>query len=93
MNDRTPVVVAARRTPIGTVGRAFAGVDVTGLVAPVIGAVVGEMAAAGGPAPDDVVVGNCTGPGGNVARVGALAAGLGHEVPGVTLDRQCGSGL
>ncbi|MGB6179801.1 MAG: thiolase family protein, partial [Rhodococcus sp. (in: high G+C Gram-positive bacteria)] len=32
-------------------------------------------------------------PGGDVARVSALQAGLGHEVPGVTVDRQCGSGL
>src|SRR5690606_42138145 len=33
------------------------------------------------------------GPGGNVARVAALRAGLGDGVPGVTVDRQCGSGL
>jgi acetyl-CoA C-acetyltransferase len=42
---------------------------------------------------DDVVLGNCCGPGGDVARVAALAAGLGADVPGVTVDRQCGSGL
>ena len=41
----------------------------------------------------DVVLGNCMGPGGDVARVAALAAGLGIEVPGLTVDRQCGSGL
>jgi acetyl-CoA C-acetyltransferase len=40
----------------------------------------------------DVVIGNCRGPGGNPARVAALAAGLGTAVPGVTVDRQCGSG-
>jgi acetyl-CoA C-acetyltransferase len=33
------------------------------------------------------------GPGGNPARLAALAAGLGVEVPGSTVDRQCGSGL
>jgi acetyl-CoA C-acetyltransferase len=44
------------------------------------------------PAVDDVVIGNCRGPGGNPARVAALAAGLGTAVPGVTVDRQCGSG-
>ena len=33
------------------------------------------------------------GPGGDVARVSALRAGLGADVPGVTVDRQCGSGL
>lgn len=34
-----------------------------------------------------------TGPGGNVARVSALEAGLPLTVPGVTLDRQCSAGL
>jgi len=89
--DRTPVVIAARRTPIGTAGRALAGVDVVGLLAPVLAALVGDLGPAA-PAVDDVVIGNCRGPGGNPARVAALAAGLGLEVPGVTVDRQCGSG-
>ena len=42
---------------------------------------------------DEVVLGNCMGPGGDPARVAALAAGLGLAVPGLTVDRQCGSGL
>ena len=33
------------------------------------------------------------GPGGDVARVAALQAGLPVGVPGLTVDRQCGSGL
>jgi acetyl-CoA C-acetyltransferase len=33
------------------------------------------------------------GPGGDVARVATLAAGLGVEIPALTIDRQCGSGL
>lgn len=41
----------------------------------------------------DVVLGNCMGPGGNPARVASLAAGLSREIPGATIDRQCGSGL
>jgi acetyl-CoA C-acetyltransferase len=41
----------------------------------------------------EVVLGNCMGPGGNVARVAALTAGLPAEVPALTVDRQCGSGL
>lgn len=93
MRDRhgnTPVIVAARRTPIGTAGHAFKEVSVDRLAAPVIAAVAADVA---GRRVDDVVLGNCMGPGGNVARVSALAAGLGHEVPGLTVDRQCGSGL
>lgn len=94
------VVVAARRTPIGTAGRGLRALLAHELAAPVLAAVhddaarAGLLGAPGGwPAPDDVVLGNCTGPGGNVARVAALAAGLGTGTPGLTVDRQCGSGL
>ncbi|HZX98836.1 MAG TPA: thiolase family protein [Dermatophilaceae bacterium] len=89
--DRTPVVIAARRTPIGTAGHALAGVDLVGLLAPVLRALVDDLGP-DAPGVDEVVIGNCRGPGGNPARVAALAAGLGIEVPGVTVDRQCGSG-
>jgi acetyl-CoA C-acetyltransferase len=89
--DRTPVVIAARRTPIGTAGHALATVDLVGLLAPVLRALVQDLGP-DAPAVDDVVIGNCRGPGGNPARVAALAAGLGLEVPGMTVDRQCGSG-
>jgi len=87
-----PVLCAGRRTAIGTSGHAFAGVDVIGLAAPVLAAVARAAAPLNRPI-DDVVIGNCMGPGGDIARVAALAAGLGDEVPGVTVDRQCGSGL
>lgn len=87
-----PVVVAARRSAIGTAGHAFRDVPVEGLAGPVVAAVAQDVADLG-LGVDDVVLGNCMGPGGNVARVAALAAGLGHRVPGITVDRQCGSGL
>lgn len=103
-----PVVIAARRTPIATAGKGLACVDAARLGAAVLSAVADDVtellpaspspgapqrAAAGRPRIDDVVLGNCCGPGGDVARVSALAAGLGVEVPAVTVDRQCGSGL
>lgn len=89
-----PIIVAARRTAIGTAGHAFAGVQVTGLAAPVLAALAEQTAALGLPGrPDEVVLGNCQGPGGNLGRVAALAAGLGTDVPGSTVDRQCASGL
>ncbi|MFI7443662.1 thiolase family protein [Nonomuraea indica] len=88
--NRQPVVVAALRTPIGTAGHAYRSLTADRLAAPVIAAVAREVPHL---AVDDVVLGNCMGPGGNLARVSALAAGLGHDVPGVTVDRQCGSGL
>ncbi|UOQ88741.1 thiolase family protein [Agromyces endophyticus] len=92
MTSTAPVIVAARRTPIGTAGRGFARHSVDALAAPVLAAVAGSVASSGLPV-DDVVLGNCMGPGGDLARVAALRAGLGTSVPGVTVDRQCGSGL
>lgn len=89
----TPVVVAARRTPIGTAGRGLAAVPVDHLAAPALAAVAADLRSSGVEHVDDVVMGNCMGPGGNIARVSALAARLGEDVPGVTVDRQCGSGL
>lgn len=41
---------------------------------------------------DEVLIGNATGRGGNLARLSALTAGLPLSVPGTTIDRQCGSG-
>jgi acetyl-CoA C-acetyltransferase len=84
------VVVAARRTPIATAGRALASCCAADLAAPVLAALAREVG--DGPV-DEVVLGNCCGPGGDVARVAALGAGLGTDVTGVTVDRQCGSGL
>lgn len=92
LDPAAPVLCAGRRTAIGTSGHAFAGVDVIGLTAPVLARVAGDAAALARPI-DDVIIGNCLGPGGDIARVAALAAGLGDGVPGVTVDRQCGSGL
>ncbi|WP_127793786.1 thiolase family protein [Agromyces sp. LHK192] len=87
-----PVLVAAGRTAIATAGRGFATHTVDALAAAVLAEVARAVAPAGLPI-DDVVLGNCMGPGGDVARVAALRAGLGADVPGVTVDRQCGSGL
>jgi acetyl-CoA C-acetyltransferase len=84
------VIVSALRTPIGTSGRSLAHVDASGLAAPVLRRLAHDLPEL---LVDDVVLGNCMGPGGDVARVAALAAGLPHEVPAMTVDRQCGSGL
>lgn len=87
-----PVIVAAKRTAIGIAGHGFADVTAPELAAPVLKAVAAEIVSLDIPI-DDVILGNCLGPGGDVARVSALLAGLGLDVPGVTVDRQCGSGL
>ncbi len=94
-SDRDPVIVSARRTPIGTRGRGLARLRLEDLAAPVIRVALTDAEAALGAAPTvaDVVLGNCTGPGGNAGRIAALAAGLDVTIPGGTVDRQCGSGL
>jgi 3-oxoadipyl-CoA thiolase len=83
------------RTPIGRYGGALASVRPDDTLAGVIRAVV---AATGlpGEAVDEVMAG-CANQAGednrNVARMAALLAGLPDTVPGVTLNRLCGSGL
>lgn len=92
-----PVIVAARRTPIGTAGRALQHLTAAELAAPVLRAVGEDLRGAlpdgAVERPAEVVLGNCMGPGGDVARVATLEAGLPDEVPAVTVDRQCASGL
>lgn len=85
-----PVVIAARRTPIGEAGGALRAVPVDRLGAAALRAVLDDADVS---AVDDVLLGNVLGPGGNPARVAALRAGLGEQVPGLTVDRQCASGL
>lgn len=90
--DRQPVIIAARRSAIGRAGGMFASLDVEDLAAPVMQA---TLADANVPTDqlDDVILGNAAGPGGNIARLSALHAGFPSSIPGVTVDRQCGSGL
>ena len=79
------------RTPIGRYGGALSAVRPDDLLADVMRAVV----PAGLPV-DEVIMG-CANQAGednrNVARMAALLAGLGEDVPGVTVNRLCGSGL
>ena len=88
--DDAPVIVGALRTPIATAGQALRDVPAADLAAPLLAALAEPF---DGLLPHDVVLGNCTGPGGDVARVAALTAGLPVDVPALTVDRQCGSGL
>ena len=86
------MLVAGLRTPIGSAGHALADVPVADLAAPVLAALADRVAPLQRPV-DEVMLGNCLGPGGNPARSASLAAGLGPAVTAVTIDRQCGSGL
>ena len=91
-DDRQPVIIAARRTPVCRANGALKTLHAHELLAPVLRSLLADA----GAAPEsvaDVVIGNAVGGGGNVARLAALEAGLPVSVPGVTVDRQCGSGL
>jgi acetyl-CoA C-acetyltransferase len=86
------VIIAARRTPVCPVNGALRSLRAHELLAPVLRALVDGLAL--NPASvADVVIGNAVGGGGNVARLALLEAGLPADVPGITVDRQCGSGL
>jgi 3-oxoadipyl-CoA thiolase len=89
------VVVSAVRTPIGRYGGALSGVRPDDLAGIAIAAAV-ERSGLEGAVVDDVYFG-CANQAGednrNVARMGALLAGLPDSVAGVTLNRLCASGL
>lgn len=87
-----PVIVAAKRTAIGKVGGMFKYIPPEKLGAYVIQALLSEQKISPDQI-DEVILGNAIGPGGNIARLTALTAGLPVDIPGVTIDRQCGSGL
>lgn len=90
--DREPVIVLGRRTAFGRLNGALAKLTADRLLAPVLAAVLADASVAPGTV-DDVIIGNAVGGGGNVARLALLRAGLPVSVPGLTVDRQCGSGL
>ena len=84
------------RTPVGRHGGALAGTRPDDLVAHVLRALLARHPALDPAAVDDVVFGNGNGAGEenrDVARMAALLAGLPTGVPGVTVNRLCGSGL
>lgn len=85
-------VIAGKRTAVVPRGGAFAALQVEDLAAPVVCALL-EAAGIGAERVDEVIVANAIGPGGNVARRVALAAGLPERVAGLTVDRQCAGGL
>ncbi|MEU1309390.1 acetyl-CoA C-acetyltransferase [Streptomyces cinnamoneus] len=87
-------IVEAVRTPVGRRGGALAGAHPADLGAHVIKELM-RRTGVDPVAVDDVVLGclDAVGPqAGDIARTSWLAAGLPEEVPGVTVDRQCGSG-
>ncbi|GAB2716322.1 acetyl-CoA C-acetyltransferase [Nocardia thraciensis] len=90
---REAYVIDAVRTPIGKRGGSLAGVHPADLGAGVLRGLLGRNTI--DPIQVDDVIFGCVdaiGPqAGNIARTAWLAAGYPEVVPGVTVDRQCGS--
>jgi 3-oxoadipyl-CoA thiolase len=89
-------IVDGVRTPIGRYGGALAGVRADDLAALVLREMVERYPRIDWDELDDVMLG-CANQAGednrNVARMAGLLAGLSERVPGVTINRLCGSGL
>src|ERR671931_1659243 len=86
-------IVEALRTPVGKRGGGFSKAHPADLGAHVLRCLV-ERTGIDPAAVDDVVFGcvDTLGPqAGDIARTAWLAAGFPESVPGVTVDRQCGS--
>jgi acetyl-CoA C-acetyltransferase len=91
---RDAVICEPLRTPVGRFGGVFRDVPAEKLAA----TVVEELLQRTGIAPavvDDVLIGQAypNGEAPAIGRVAALDAGLPVEVPGLQIDRRCGSGL
>ncbi len=88
------VIVAARRTAVGSFGGSLAGIPASDLGA----LVIKDIMASTGVAPaqiDEVLLGQVltAGVGQNPARQAAIKAGLPDTVPAMTINKVCGSGL
>lgn len=86
------VIVAAKRTPFGKYGGALKHIEPENLLKPLFNHFSTQYPESMAHV-DDVILGNVIGNGGNIARKALLEAGLNTQIPGLTVDRQCGSGL
>jgi len=91
---REALICEPLRTPVGRFGGIFREVSVTELATTVITAVLQRTGLAAEEI-DDVLLGQAypNGEAPALGRVAALDAGLPVEVPGLQIDRRCGSGL
>jgi acetyl-CoA C-acetyltransferase len=91
---RDAVICEPLRTAVGGFGGVFRDTPPAQLAATVIQELVRRTSLPGAEI-DDVILGQCypNGEAPAIGRVAALDAGLPIEVPGLQLDRRCGSGL
>ena len=94
MTTRDAVICEPLRTPVGRFGGVLRDVPAATLAASVIRELVVRTGLRGEHV-DDVIFGQCyaNGEAPAIGRVASLDAGLPIEVPGIQVDRRCGSGL
>jgi acetyl-CoA acyltransferase len=93
--SRRPVIAAAQRTVFGRNRGGLSAIRPDDLLGRTLESLLAQAPDLDPARIDDVVMGDANGAGEdnrNVARMGALLAGLPTTVPGVTLNRLCGSG-
>src|SRR5918993_6022872 len=88
------VICEPVRTPVGRYGGMFKDVPVTTLASTVVRGIV-DRTGIPADAIDDVIFGQgyANGEAAALGRIAALDAGLDVSVPGLQIDRRCGSGL
>ncbi|MCW2513026.1 MAG: acetyl-CoA acetyltransferase [Mycobacterium sp.] len=88
------VICQPLRTPVGRMGGLLAPLTAAELATTVLKELVRRTGLGQGDV-DDVILGNgyANGESPAIGRVAALDAGLGTSVPGLQIDRRCGSGL
>ena len=88
------VICSPVRTPVGRMGGALASLTATDLATLTLRELI-KRTGLGENDVDDVILGNgyANGEAPAIGRIAALDAGLGTGVPGVQIDRRCGSGL
>src|SRR6476661_7756421 len=88
------VICEPVRTPVGRFGGALSSLSAVDLASLTLTELVRRTGLGEGDV-DDVVLGQCytNGESPAIGRIAALDAGLGTGVPGLQLDRRCGSGL
>ena len=91
---RDVVICEPLRTAVGGYGGVFRDVPAADLAAAVIRELLARTSIEPGTV-DDVILGQCypNGEAPAIGRVAALDAGMPVEVPGIQIDRRCGSGL
>src|SRR5699024_8923196 len=93
-NDNDIVLCSPLRTPVGRYGGIFRAIPVEDLATTVVDAIV-ERTGVTAQDVDDIILGQArpNGAAPALARIGALYSAVGQGVPGMQLDRRCGSGL